>query len=140
LISYSLTLIFCLLHYLGGFELDLDLDLDPNEGETKLDLGLLTCFFLIFPLFSYGSLCVCKVVAVIMYREEWMYKIPRVSNDFAFLGHVRKFIAAAKKHRVRLGQERIICPCNSCKNNLLQEDNMVQSHLIRHGFVKDYTI
>ena len=66
-----------------------------------------------------------------MDREEWMYKIPRVSNDLAFLGHVRKFVAAAKKHRVSLGRERIICPCNSCKNNLLQEDNVVQSHLIR---------
>jgi hypothetical protein len=55
-ISYSLTLIFSPLHYLGGFELDLNLalDLDPNGGERKLDLGLLTCFFLIIPLFSYG--------------------------------------------------------------------------------------
>jgi len=75
-----------------------------------------------------------------MDREEWMYKIPRVSNDLAFLGHVRKFVAAMKKHRVCLGRERIICPCNSCKNNLVQEDNVVQSHLIRHGFVKDYMI
>ena len=54
-----------------------------------------------------------------MDREEWMYKIPRVSNDLAFLGHVRKFVAAAKKHRVSLGREHIICPCNSCKNNLV---------------------
>jgi hypothetical protein len=44
-----LTLIFSLLHDLGGFELDLD----PNEGEGKLDLELLGCFLLFFLLFSY---------------------------------------------------------------------------------------
>jgi len=102
------------LHYLGGFEVDLDLD--PNGGDRKLDLGLLTCFHMALFVFS---LCECKVVAIIMNREEWMYKIPRVNNDLAFLGHVRKFVAATKKHHVRLGRERIVCPCNSCKNNLL---------------------
>jgi hypothetical protein len=75
-----------------------------------------------------------------MDREEWMYKLPRVGNDMSFLGLVRNFVAAAKKHRLRLGRERTICACNSCKNKLLQEDNVVQSHLIRHGFVKDYTV
>jgi hypothetical protein len=75
-----------------------------------------------------------------MDREEWMYKIPRVSNDMCFLNHVRKFVAAAKKHHLRLGWERIICPCNSCKNKLPQKDNVVQSHLIWYGFVKDYTV
>ena len=60
-----------------------------------------------------------------MDREEWMYKIPRVSNDLAFSGHVRKLVVATKKHHVRLGRECIICPCNRCKNNLVQEDNMV---------------
>ena len=43
-----------------------------------------------------------------MDREEWMYKLPRVSNDMAFLHHVRKFVAAAKKHRVSLGREGTI--------------------------------
>ena len=47
--------------------------------------------------FLFFFLCMCKVVAVIMDREEWMYKILRVSNDLAFLGRVRKFVAAAKK-------------------------------------------
>jgi hypothetical protein len=54
-----------------------------------------------------------------MDREEWMYKIPRVSNNMAFLVHVKKFVAATKNHRLCLGQERDICPCNSCKNKLL---------------------
>jgi len=43
-----------------------------------------------------------------MDREEWMYKLPRVCNDMAFLHHVRKFVAAAKKHRVSLGREGTI--------------------------------
>jgi hypothetical protein len=51
-----------------------------------------------------------------MDREEWMYKILRVGNDLVFLEHIRKFAAVVEKHRVRLGRERIICQCNSCKN------------------------
>ena len=69
-----------------------------------------------------------------------MYKLQRVGNDMSFLHHMRNFIAAAKKHRVSLGREGTICPCNSCKNNLLQEDNVVLSHLIRYGFVKNYIV
>ena len=53
---------------------------------------------------------------------------------------MRNFVAAAKKYRVSLGWERTIYPCNSCKNKLLHKDNVVQSHLIRYGFIKNYTI
>jgi len=53
---------------------------------------------------------------------------------------VRKFVATAKKHRLSLDRPRIICPCNSCKNKLAQKDNVVQSHLVRYGFAKDYTV
>jgi hypothetical protein len=60
-----------------------------------------------------------------MDREEWMYKIQRVGADLSFLGHVRKFVAATKKHLLRMGRERTICPCNSCKKKLLQEDDVV---------------
>jgi hypothetical protein len=71
--------------------------------------------------------------------KEWMYKTSRL--DPSFLDHVRKkFLAAVKKHRLSLGRERMICPCNSCKNLLAQEHNVMQSHLIRYGFVKDYTV
>jgi hypothetical protein len=72
--------------------------------------------------------------------REWMYKTPRLGTDLSFLGHVRKFVAAAKKHHQSLGRELTICPCNSCKNLLAQEDNVVQSHLMWYGFVKDYTV
>jgi hypothetical protein len=73
-----------------------------------LDLELLGCFLFYLLLCSYDFIilivCVCKVVAVIMDREEWMYKIPRVSGNLSFLGHVRKFVAAAKKHCLSLGR------------------------------------
>ena len=75
-----------------------------------------------------------------MDRAEWMYKIQRAGNDLTFLQYVQKFIAAAKKHRESLGWERTICPSNRCHNKLVQEDSVVQSHLIRYGFVRDYTI
>jgi hypothetical protein len=54
-----------------------------------------------------------------MDREEWMYKLLRVNNDMSFLVYVKKFVVAAKKHRLRLGRDRTICLCNSSKNNLL---------------------
>jgi hypothetical protein len=47
-----------------------------------------------------------------------MYKTPRLGTDLSFLGHVRKFVAAVKKHRLSLGRELTLCPCNSCKNKL----------------------
>jgi len=75
-----------------------------------------------------------------MYRAEWMYKVLRAGNDLTFLHHVTKFVAVVKKHRTSLGREGTICPCNRCKNNLVYEDSVVKSHLIRYGFVDNYTI
>ena len=69
-----------------------------------------------------------------------MDKIPRAGNDLTFLHSVIKFVAAAKKHHLSLGRERIICPCSRCQNNLLHEDSMVKSHLLRYGFIENYTI
>ena len=58
----------------------------------------------------------------------------------SFLHHVRNFVAAVKKYHVSLGWECTICLCNSCKNKLLQKDNVVQSHLICHGFVENFIV
>ena len=60
-----------------------------------------------------------------MNRAEWMYKMPRAGNYLTFLHYVRKFVAATKNRRESLGWERTIYPCNSCKNKLLKEDNVV---------------
>jgi len=69
-----------------------------------------------------------------------MYKVLRAGNDLTFLHHVTKFVAVVKKHRTSLGREGTICPCNRCKNNLVYEDSVVKSHLIRYGFVDNYTV
>ena len=58
----------------------------------------------------------------------------------SFMHHMRNFIAAAKKHRVSLGRKRTIFPCISCQNKLLHKDDVVNSHLIRYGFVENYTM
>jgi hypothetical protein len=70
--------------------------------------------------------------------KEWMYKTSRL--DPSYLEHVTKFIAATKRHRLGLKREHTVCPCKSYKNLLLHEDNVVKSHLVRYGFVKDYII
>ena len=70
--------------------------------------------------------------------KVWMYRTSRL--DLAFLDHVTKFIAAAKRHRLSLKQELTIYLCKSYKNLLAHGDDMVKSHLIRYGFVKDYTV
>ena len=72
-----------------------------------------------------------------MDREEWMYKKSR-TMDLSFLENVRKkFMPVAQKHRLSLNQGRMICPCNDCKHRYAHEDNVVQSHLVRYGFIKD---
>lgn len=75
-----------------------------------------------------------------MDMKDWMYKLPGVGKDLSFLHHVRNFVTAAKKHCRSLGQGHTSCSCNSNKNKLLQDDNVVQPHLIRHGLVKDYFV
>ena len=82
------------------------------------------------------AVCVCKVFTVT--DREWMYKTLRL--DPAFLEHVTKFIAAAKRHRLSLKRELTIYLCKSCKNLLAHGDDTVKSHLVRYGFVKDNTV
>jgi hypothetical protein len=56
------------------------------------------------------------------------------------LGTCDKVYCRAKRHRLGLKREHTVCLCKSCKNLLLHEDNVVKSHLVQYGFVKDYTI
>jgi RNase P subunit RPR2 len=53
---------------------------------------------------------------------------------------MRQFIAIAKRHRLRLKKEVTIYPCKSCKNLYAHGDDTVKSHLVRYGFVMDYTV
>lgn len=80
------------------------------------------------------------IYVVAMDRKEWMYNLARVGNDMSFLHHVSDLVDGAKGHHQNLGWEPTICSRHSCKNKLDQEHNVVQSHLIQHGFVKDYTV
>jgi hypothetical protein len=66
---------------------------------------------------------------VVMDRE-WMYKTSRL--DQAYMDHVTKFIAPARRHRLSLKQKLTICPCKSCKNRLAHDDDTVKSHLVRY--------
>jgi hypothetical protein len=74
-----------------------------------------------------------------MNRSEWMYRWSRV-DDPRYLVQVRKFVATAKTHRESLNQTTTICPCSHCKNLKAHEDGVVQPHLVRFGFIKDYTV
>ena len=71
-------------------------------------------------------------------RFEWMCQMKRMEPQY--MVHVRKFIAAAKAHRESLNRMTTICLCSHCKNMRAHTDNEVQCHLIRFGFVKDYTV
>ena len=82
------------------------------------------------------AICVCKVFAVM--DREWMYKTSRLHPSY--LEHVTKFIAVAKRHRLGLKREHTVCPCKSYKNLLAQGDDMVKSHLVWYGFIKDYSV
>ena len=71
-------------------------------------------------------------------RSEWMYRMKRMEPQY--LVHVRKFVAAAKAHRECLNRTTTICPCSHCMNMRAHINSEVQSHLIRFGFIKDYTV
>jgi hypothetical protein len=69
-----------------------------------------------------------------------MYGISRVL-DSRYLREVRKFITAAKVDRDISKRSTIICPCSHCKNQTTYVDERtVQSHLIRYGFMENYTV
>ena len=71
-------------------------------------------------------------------RSEWMYQMKRMEPQY--LVHVRKFVAAVKAHRESLNRMTTICPCSHCMNMRAHVDSEVQSHFIRFGFVKNYTV
>ena len=53
---------------------------------------------------------------------------------------MRKFVAAAKAHHESLNRTTTICSCSHCNNIRAHTDSEVQSHLMRFGIVKDYTV
>jgi len=64
-------------------------------------------------------------------------------HDALFRDEVDKFIKAAEKHAATLKEnsDTIICPCKDCKNLIAFRDvSTIKEHLIRKGFVLDYTV
>ena len=60
-----------------------------------------------------------------------------------FHEEVDNFIEAAKKHVATLidNKDTIICPCKDCENTVAFTDSsIIKEHLIRRGFVRNYTV
>ncbi|KAL6659456.1 hypothetical protein ACP70R_003496 [Stipagrostis hirtigluma subsp. patula] len=69
----------------------------------------------------------------------WMYDVPR--PDISYIIEVGKFIEAAKKHNFGRGEKKIWCLCLDCNNQKIWVDpEIMNSHLIMHGFVKNYKV
>ncbi|XP_042756498.2 uncharacterized protein LOC122197095 [Lactuca sativa] len=47
-----------------------------------------------------------------MYRETWMYGLPRASSEY--LHNFKKFLKVVEDHRVHRGESYIWCPCKMC--------------------------
>ena len=66
-----------------------------------------------------------------------MYNLSRL--DPSYIPEVHRFIDAAKNHALRTKTKHIYCPY--CRNILLFEDTeVIISHLVCRGFMKDYLI
>jgi hypothetical protein len=54
---------------------------------------------------------------------------------------LRTFISLLKKHANRQNKNDIFCPCVDCENKIAWPDyKVVQSHLIKRGFKRNYTV
>jgi len=74
-----------------------------------------------------------------MERSLWMYNLSRL--DPSYIPEVHRFVDAAKNHALRTKTKHIYCPCYDCRNILLFEDTeVIISHLVCRGFMKDYLI
>ena len=70
--------------------------------------------------------------------RSWMYEDLR--TDLPFRRKVSSFVDRAAQHARSEGRTEIYCPCRDCKNQILWRDAVViQSHLVRRGFVEGYT-
>jgi hypothetical protein len=68
-----------------------------------------------------------------------MYDLARI--DLMYLENVRQFVEEAKRHANRQNKNAIFCPCVYCENKIaLPDSKLVQSHLIKRGFARNYTM
>jgi hypothetical protein len=58
-----------------------------------------------------------------------------------YLENVRQFVEEAKRHANRQNKNDIFCPGVDCENKIVWPDSkVVQSHLIKRGFKRNYTV
>src|SRR5438132_711897 len=73
-------------------------------------------------------------------RAYWMYKVSRLEP--LYLDKVEVFLEAAQKDARNKQLVEIKCPCRDCKNFMLfplAQLSTVRGHLVRRGFMEDYT-
>jgi hypothetical protein len=74
-----------------------------------------------------------------MMDRAWMYDLARI--DPMYLENVRLFVEKVKRHANRQNKNDIFCPCVDYENKITWPDpKIVQSHLIKRGFKRNYTL
>jgi hypothetical protein len=69
----------------------------------------------------------------------WMYDLARINP--MYIENVHQFIEEAKRHANRQNKNDIFCPYVDCENKIAWLDpKVVQSHLIKRGFKRNYTL
>jgi hypothetical protein len=71
--------------------------------------------------------------------RAWMYDLARI--DLMYLENVHQFVEEAKRHANRQNKNGIFYPYVYCENKIEWLDSKaVQSHLIKRGFKRNYTV
>jgi hypothetical protein len=71
--------------------------------------------------------------------RAWMYDLARI--DPMYLENILRFVEEAKRHANKQNKNDIFYPCVDCENKITWSDfNVVQSHLIKRGFKRNYTM
>jgi hypothetical protein len=72
-------------------------------------------------------------------NRAWMYDLTRI--DPMYLENVCLFVEEGKRNANRQNRNDIFCPCVDFENKITWLDSkIVQSHLIKRGFKRNYTI
>jgi hypothetical protein len=68
-----------------------------------------------------------------------MYDLVRI--DPKYLENVRQFVKEEKRHANKQNKNDIFCPYVDCENKIAWPDSkVVQSHLIKRGFKRNYIV
>jgi hypothetical protein len=68
-----------------------------------------------------------------------MYDLARI--DPMYLENIHWSVAGAKRHANSQNKTDVFCPCVDCENKIACPDSkVVQSHLIKRGCKRNYTI